>query len=67
MRGIDLFSGGGCGSAGARHAGLTMVAAADAWDIAARTYQDNFREAEVVITRLRPIGADPSCSAGWAR
>jgi DNA (cytosine-5)-methyltransferase 1 len=52
MRGIDLFSGGGCGSAGARHAGLTMVAAADAWDIAAKTYQDNFREAEVVTARL---------------
>lgn len=52
MRGIDLFSGGGCGSAGARHAGLTMVAAADAWDIAARTYKDNFREAEVVTARL---------------
>ena len=52
MRGIDLFSGGGCGSAGARHAGLTMVAAADAWDIAAKTYQDNFKEAEVVTARL---------------
>ncbi|WP_298254972.1 DNA cytosine methyltransferase [Bradyrhizobium sp.] len=49
---MDLFSGGGCGSAGARHAGLTMVAAADAWDIAARTYQDNFKEAEVVTARL---------------
>lgn len=52
MRGIDLFSGGGCGSAGARHAGVTMVGAVDAWDIAAETYRDNFREAEVVTTRL---------------
>ncbi|MBR1000519.1 DNA (cytosine-5)-methyltransferase 1 [Bradyrhizobium japonicum] len=52
MKAIDLFSGGGCGSAGARHAGMTMVAAADAWDIAAKTYQDNFKEAEVVTARL---------------
>ncbi|MCP2216248.1 DNA cytosine methyltransferase [Bradyrhizobium elkanii] len=52
MRGIDLFSGGGCGSAGARHAGLTMVAAADAWDIATKTYQANFEEAKVINARL---------------
>lgn len=52
MKGIDLFSGGGCGSAGARHAGLDMVAAVDAWDIAAKTYKSNFKDAEVVTARL---------------
>jgi DNA (cytosine-5)-methyltransferase 1 len=52
MKGIDLFSGGGCGSAGARHAGLTMVGAADAWDIAADTYGDNFPTATVVNAKL---------------
>lgn len=52
MRGIDLFSGGGCGSAGARHAGLTMVGAVDAWDIAADTYGDNFETAKVINTKL---------------
>ena len=52
MRGIDLFSGGGCGSAGARHAGLTMVGAVDAWDVAANTYRDNFPSAKVVNARL---------------
>lgn len=52
MKGIDLFSGGGLGSAGARHAGLTMVGAADAWDIAADTYRSNFKTAKVVTTRL---------------
>lgn len=52
MKAIDLFSGGGCGSAGARHAGLTMVGAVDAWDIAAETYRSNFKEAEVVTARL---------------
>lgn len=52
MKGIDLFSGGGCGSAGARHAGLTMVGAVDAWDIAADTYADNFRTATVITAKL---------------
>jgi DNA (cytosine-5)-methyltransferase 1 len=52
MKGIDLFSGGGCGSAGARHAGLTMVGAVDAWDIAAATYRDNFPLAKVVNAKL---------------
>ena len=52
MRGIDLFSGGGCGSAGARHAGVTMVGAVDAWNIAADTYRDNFSSAKVITGRL---------------
>src|SRR5262245_22970439 len=52
MRGIDLFSGGGCGSAGARQAGITMVAAVDAWATAASTYEDNFPSAQVVAQRL---------------
>jgi DNA (cytosine-5)-methyltransferase 1 len=53
LRGIDLFSGGGCGSAGARHAGVTMVGAVDSWDIAAKTYQENFPRAKVVAKRLK--------------
>jgi DNA (cytosine-5)-methyltransferase 1 len=53
LRGIDLFSGAGCASAGARHAGVTMVGAVDAWDIAARTYADNFPTAKVVTKRLK--------------
>jgi DNA (cytosine-5)-methyltransferase 1 len=52
MKGIDLFSGGGCGSAGARHAGLTMVGAVDGWDIAAATYGDNFPGAKVINAKL---------------
>jgi DNA (cytosine-5)-methyltransferase 1 len=52
LKGIDLFSGGGCGSAGARHAGLTMVGAVDAWDIAADTYSDNFPTATVITAKL---------------
>lgn len=53
-RGIDLFSGGGGSSFGARMAGVTMVGAVDAWDVAARTYEDNFPTAKgnVVCRRL---------------
>lgn len=53
-RGIDLFSGGGGSSFGARLAGVDMVGAVDAWDVAARTYEDNFPTARgnVICTRL---------------
>jgi len=52
MRGIDLFCGGGVGSAGAREAGVTMVGAVDVWDVAAQTYADNFPASKVVVSRL---------------
>src|SRR4051812_3301874 len=53
FRAIDLFCGGGSSSWGARDAGATMVGAIDAWEIAARTYQDNFPKAQVMCARLR--------------
>lgn len=52
FRAIDLFSGGGCSSAGARHAGFRIVGAVDAWSLAAKTFQQNFPTAEVVNARL---------------
>ncbi len=54
VRAIDLFSGGGGSSWGAKNAGVEMVGAVDAWDIAAQTYEDNFPTAKgnVVCTRL---------------
>jgi DNA (cytosine-5)-methyltransferase 1 len=52
IRAIDLFCGGGGGSWGARDAGVTMVGAVDGWDIAAKTYRDNFPKAEVVCATL---------------
>lgn len=52
LRGIDLFCGGGGSSWGARRAGIEMVGAVDAWDIAAKTYEDNFPNAKVISTRL---------------
>jgi len=53
FRAIDLFCGGGGSSWGARDAGAIMVGAIDAWDIAAKTYQDNFPKAQVVCAALR--------------
>lgn len=52
FRGVDLFCGGGGSSWGARRAGIEMVGAVDAWDIAAQTYKDNFPDAKVLNTRL---------------
>ena len=46
LRGIDLFCGAGGSSIGARRAGVEMVAAVDGWDLATRTYVDNFPTAE---------------------
>jgi DNA (cytosine-5)-methyltransferase 1 len=42
IRAIDLFCGGGGSSWGARAAGVRLVGAVDAWDIATAVYADNF-------------------------
>jgi len=54
VRAIDLFCGGGGSSWGAKSAGVDMVGAVDAWDIATQTYEDNFPTARgnVVTARL---------------
>jgi DNA (cytosine-5)-methyltransferase 1 len=54
VRAIDLFCGAGGSSFGAQAAGVTMVGAVDAWDIATTTYIDNFPSAKrnVVTRRL---------------
>lgn len=52
IKAIDLFCGGGASSWGARQAGVEIVGAVDAWDIATATYSDNFPKAEVVTKRL---------------
>lgn len=54
IRGIDLFCGGGGSSFGAAAAGVTMVGAVDAWEIATATYRTNFPSASrnVVTARL---------------
>jgi DNA (cytosine-5)-methyltransferase 1 len=52
VRIVDLFCGGGGSSWGARASGAQIVCGADAWEVAARTYADNFPGALVVNRRL---------------
>jgi len=54
IRAIDLFCGGGGSSWGAQTAGVTLVGAVDAWDVATATYRENFPTAagNVITTRL---------------
>lgn len=52
IRGIDLFCGGGGSSWGATQAGIEMVGAVDAWDVAGSTYKLNFPNAQVITSRL---------------
>lgn len=54
IRAIDLFCGGGGSSWGAADAGVELVGAIDAWDVATATYKDNFPTAarNVLTTRL---------------
>ena len=42
LKGIDLFCGAGGSSQGATAAGVEMVGAVDQWDLATKTYGDNF-------------------------
>lgn len=52
LRVLDLFSGGGGSSYGARAAGATIVAGVDAWDVASRTFGTNFPDARAFNCRL---------------
>ena len=45
MRTLDLFSGGGGSAWGAQAAGAEIVCGIDAWDLAAKTFEANFRSA----------------------
>lgn len=45
LKGIDLFCGAGGSSQGAKAAGVDMVGAVDQWDLATKTYEDNFPSA----------------------
>lgn len=52
MRGLDIFSGMGGSSVGARHAGVDMVGAVDMCPLATESYAANFPTAHVVTSRL---------------
>ncbi|MGO8916109.1 MAG: DNA cytosine methyltransferase [Stellaceae bacterium] len=55
LRGLDIFSGGGGSSAGARAAGIELVAAIDMCPIATETYRANFPSTDVVTSRLEDV------------
>lgn len=52
IRVLDLFSGGGGSSYGARAAGATIVGGVDAWGIASKTFGTNFSGAKAMNFRL---------------
>ena len=56
---FDMFCGAGGSSAGARLAGARVVHGIDAWDLAARTFKDNFSKAAVDIRMLGPHSRPP--------
>jgi len=55
IRAIDLFSGAGGSSWGARLAGVEVVAGFDAWSVAGAAYQENFPEAGFYQSRLEDV------------
>lgn len=56
---FDMFCGAGGSSAGARLAGARIVHGIDAWDLAAKTFKDNFAKATVDIRELGPASRPP--------
>ncbi len=58
MRTLDLFCGGGLSSSGARMAGAEIVGGIDMWDVAAKTFAQNFPRAVVKASRLEDISPD---------
>src|SRR5262249_20546921 len=52
IRVLDMFCGAGGSSAGARATGANILHGIDAWDLAAATFADNFRNARVEIRKL---------------
>src|SRR5688500_15375014 len=55
IRTLDLFSGCGGSSAGAKKAGAKIVGAVDAWQLATTVYRKNFPDAYVVTKRLDKV------------
>ena len=58
MRGCDIFSGAGGASAGARAAGIDVVAGIDMCGTATATFRANFPDAHVVTSRLEDVRID---------
>lgn len=56
---LDMFCGAGGSSAGARLAGVDVIHGIDAWDLAVRTFKDNFCDAKADIKELGPNSRPP--------
>jgi DNA (cytosine-5)-methyltransferase 1 len=56
---LDMFCGAGGSSAGARLASASVVYGIDAWELAARTFKDNFTSARVDVRELGPESQPP--------
>lgn len=52
---VDLFCGGGFGARGAVRGGGIPLLGLDAWDLATRTYQSNFPEADVLTEYIENV------------
>ena len=52
---VDLFCGGGFGARGAVRGGGTPLLGLDAWDLATKTYQTNFPEADVLTEYIENV------------
>jgi DNA (cytosine-5)-methyltransferase 1 len=56
---LDMFCGAGGSSLGARLAGADVIHGIDAWELAARTFKDNFESATVSTRELGPDSQPP--------
>jgi DNA (cytosine-5)-methyltransferase 1 len=55
VKGLDIFSGAGGSSTGARDAGVTLVGAIDMCPVATATYRANFPKARVLTSKLEDV------------
>src|ERR1700722_10570383 len=58
VRGLDIFSGAGGSSSGARSAGVRLAAAVDMCSLATATYKANFPGTHVVTARLEDVNVN---------
>lgn len=64
---VDLFSGCGGLSCGLRGAGLTIAAAVERDEVAAKTYKANFPETELLVSDIRRVTAKDLLRASGGR
>ncbi len=58
MKFVDLFCGGGFGARGAVDGGGIPILAVDSWDLATKTYKDNFPGADVIYSPIEDLNPE---------